>query len=214
MQNSEKHALRTGDGHSGSALSAEFMAELVDSVQRGDKAAATALTEACRGLVVNVAKRFRGKGVSMDDLVAEGCYGVLIAAERFDSSRGTSFTAYASRFVSSRMKAATAAEGKKMRSADERGRNGRSLADGLATDGADTMAADGLPEAMTACLAKLSERERLVLTAVYGFGSRQMTFAEAGEWLGVSRERARQICRKAMRRLRRIARDAGLTDFR
>lgn len=51
-------------------------------------------------------------------------------------------------------------------------------------------------------LAKLDERQRLVLTLRLGLGGGpEMTLAEAGERIGVTRERVRQIEGQALRRI-------------
>ncbi|GAB4222015.1 MAG: hypothetical protein Kow0062_17480 [Acidobacteriota bacterium] len=53
-------------------------------------------------------------------------------------------------------------------------------------------------------LARLPERERVIIANRFGFDGRTpMTFQELGDLLGVSRERARQIEREAIQRLRR-----------
>lgn len=57
---------------------------------------------------------------------------------------------------------------------------------------------DGIQKA----LACISERERNVITAFYGIGQQPMTFAEIGQRYGFTRERARQIRKKALRHLR------------
>lgn len=41
------------------------------------------------GFVVSVARSFAGRGLSLDDLIAEGTLGMLEAARRFDAGRGT-----------------------------------------------------------------------------------------------------------------------------
>ena len=51
-------------------------------------------------------------------------------------------------------------------------------------------------------LSTLPEREERVVRALYGIGRKELTLAEAGRELGVSRERIRQIEWKAMRKLR------------
>lgn len=53
------------------------------------------LVEANLRIVVKLAHEYRGRGVSVDDLVSEGNLGLLEAAERFDPSRGVRFVTYA-----------------------------------------------------------------------------------------------------------------------
>ena len=53
------------------------------------------LVEANLRIVVKLAHEYRGHGVSVDDLVAEGNLGLLEAADRFDPSRGVRFITYA-----------------------------------------------------------------------------------------------------------------------
>ncbi len=51
-------------------------------------------------------------------------------------------------------------------------------------------------------LQKLNERERLIIEAIYGINSPEMTMDEVGIKLGLTRERVRQIKDKALRKLR------------
>ena len=53
------------------------------------------LTEANLRLVINVAKRFTGRGLSFLDLVQEGNLGLMKAAERYDCNKGFKFSTYA-----------------------------------------------------------------------------------------------------------------------
>ena len=47
------------------------------------------------GLAVYCARRFQGRGVGMEDLIAEAEAALLFAASRFDESRGVRFSTYA-----------------------------------------------------------------------------------------------------------------------
>jgi RNA polymerase sigma factor (sigma-70 family) len=49
--------------------------------------------------VTHVARRYRDRGVPLEDLVAEGTVGLIKAARRFDPDNGTRFTTYASFWI-------------------------------------------------------------------------------------------------------------------
>ena len=53
------------------------------------------MIECNQRLVVSVARRFQGRGLDMNDLVAEGIVGLIKGVERFDHRRGFKFSTYA-----------------------------------------------------------------------------------------------------------------------
>jgi RNA polymerase primary sigma factor len=73
--------------------------ELGRRVQGGDPEARDHLVRANLRLVVAVARRYGGRGVALEDLVAEGNLGLIRAVEEFDPSRGTRFGIYATYWI-------------------------------------------------------------------------------------------------------------------
>ena len=59
----------------------------------------------------------------------------------------------------------------------------------------------------------LDDRERNVVTAFYGIGEPEQTFAEIGKRYGYSRERARQIRKKALRHMRSKTKNRSLRTY-
>jgi RNA polymerase primary sigma factor len=72
---------------------------LAKRMERGDREARDRLITANLRLVVYVAKRFRGSGVQLVDLVQEGSLGLIRAVDRFDWRRGYRFSTYATWWI-------------------------------------------------------------------------------------------------------------------
>jgi RNA polymerase primary sigma factor len=80
-------------------LTAEEERELAYRIAEGDAEARDHLVRANLRLVVSLAKPYQGRGLDLQDLVAEGNLGLLRAAEAFDPALGTRFTTYAGYWV-------------------------------------------------------------------------------------------------------------------
>jgi RNA polymerase primary sigma factor len=80
------------------ALPAEEVARLQALVREGTRARQH-LAEANLRLVVSVAKRYNGRGMSFLDLIQEGNIGLLKAVEKFDYSMGYKFSTYATWWI-------------------------------------------------------------------------------------------------------------------
>lgn len=73
--------------------------ELARRVARGDKEARKMMIEANLRLVVNIAKRYTGRGLPLQDLIEEGNIGLIKSVERFRPSRGCKFSTYATYWI-------------------------------------------------------------------------------------------------------------------
>ncbi len=64
-------------------------------VMEGDGDARDLMVKSNLGLVISVAKRFLGRGLSFDDLIMEGNIGLIKAVDRFKPKKGFRFSTYA-----------------------------------------------------------------------------------------------------------------------
>jgi RNA polymerase primary sigma factor len=80
-------------------LSAEQERALAVRVQAGDKVARDHMVRANLRLVVSVAQQYANRGLSLADLIEEGNLGLLNAVSRFDPSRNTRFSTYATFWI-------------------------------------------------------------------------------------------------------------------
>lgn len=67
--------------------------------QRGDEAARKRMIESNLRLVVNIARRYKPRGMSLADLIEEGNLGLMRAVEKFDPERGFRFSTYATWWI-------------------------------------------------------------------------------------------------------------------
>ena len=83
----------------GPFLSQKQESQLIRRLRRGDECARATLISAHMPLVRAVARSYRNKGLSQEDLLQEGYMGLLRAADRFREGLGTRFSSYATWWI-------------------------------------------------------------------------------------------------------------------
>lgn len=68
---------------------------LAKRIKAGDNKASEELINANLKFVISIAKEYQGQGLQLGDLISEGNYGLIKAAQRFDHTRGFRFISYA-----------------------------------------------------------------------------------------------------------------------
>jgi len=160
-------------------------------------------------LVVSIARRHIGRAfgrAELFEIISDGNVSLLRAVEKFDYTRGYKFSTYAS-WAIMRNYARTIPE-----TLYQGGRQHAGNDDFLDTvpdqhePDQDADERENLRKTLDRGLAQLSERERAVIMRHFGLGDDEKpeTLDEIGRRYGVTKERIRQIERKAMKKLREI----------
>jgi RNA polymerase sigma factor (sigma-70 family) len=190
----------------------------------GDRAAIEALISSNFGYLVRSAHDFRGRGLPFQDLVSQGCIGLLKAIRAYRAAKGARFMTYASFWVRKEILAALSAQSHAVhvpRYAREHGstfprilrldvpksaNDNLSLADRLRHPGplpVDAVIESGQTRRLRRHVLGLAPRDQAVLAWRFGLGGQpEQTLNDIAKRLGLSRERVRQIEVGALARLR------------
>jgi len=197
---------------------------LVARASRGERAAVEALISSHLAYVVHIAKEFRGRGLPFEDLISEGCVGLLKAIRRYRPAEGTRFMTYASFWVRKEILAAVSDQPNAVhvpRYARQHGHSSirvlrldtpqqvdgtLSLSERLRDQDplpAETLIDNEQTRRARCEVLRLDPRERTVIACRFGLGGQPpQTLMEVARRLGLSKERVRQIEVSALASLR------------
>ncbi|WP_315362984.1 sigma-70 family RNA polymerase sigma factor [Prevotella jejuni] len=200
--------------------------ELAEKIKIGDAMALEKLTKANLKFVVSLAHQYRNRGLGEDDLISEGNIGMMYAAQRFDGKKGVRFVVFAAPYIRKAMEKAIKEQStlyklpkneknkyEKIRSralsidqpVPVGSNNNFTLQHILENENAkqtdDQLNQDILSNEIQKGLDVLDEREKRIITYIYGLTGSHYTMAEIAEEMGLKRERVRQIRDKALRKL-------------
>jgi RNA polymerase primary sigma factor len=167
-------------------------------------------------LVISIVKKFANPNNTFDDLLSDGIMALIKAVEKFDFERGFRFSTYATQVVRRN------AYRNVMTKQKDRVKIGTSLQD-ADVDLDDRYSATGMsPEIwhmlrskLALLLDKLDRREKFIVRARFSLGGHRkvQTLQKIANSLGVSKERIRQLEKRALDKLRDLASLNELPEF-
>lgn len=96
-------------------LTLEEERKLAQRISKGDNYAREIFIESNLKLVVSIAERYIGRGLSFLDLIQEGNLGLITAVNKYDVSRGLKFSSYATYWIRQAITRAIADKGRNVR---------------------------------------------------------------------------------------------------
>lgn len=193
------------------------LAQEQELIKRADIASRNKLIEANLKFVIQVANKYRGMGLQLEDLIGFGNVGLFEAAEKFDTSKNLKFITFAVWYIRAEIQkalndlsrvvrvpshlTATAEYSTKSISAPVGdGDNKETYADRFLAAESTKSARDktDLKFDLERALSQLKPKQREAITRFYGIGFEyEQCMDQIAEELNVTGERARQLVRQA-----------------
>lgn len=203
-------------------VSREEERKLVKLAKQGDVSAKNRILESNLRFVFNVAKNYKGYGVSLNELISEGNMGLIKAIEKFDLTKEVKFISYAVWWIRQGIQAyiKTKGCGRSVSTVDEESIKAEVTTNDIIDEEDEiinkneTILSNEEDEfnkeikfnqdiVVSKLLSKLEPREKYIIEQYYGLnGEKSKNLEEIGKDLQLSKERVRQIkltCFKTLR---------------
>lgn len=200
-------------------ISREKEKELFKLIKNNNIEAKNELLESHLKFVFNVAKKYKGKGVPLEDLISEGNMGLTKAIEKFDDEKGVKFISYAVWWIRQSIQDCLKKRSTIMINEISEEENVKTVVYDVndvieeeteyvyetTSEYDDVMKElnDSKKIAILGLLKKLPPRGEKIIIRYYGLdGKDEMNLEEIGNELGITKERVRQIKEQCLKILR------------
>ena len=163
--------------------------------------------------VTQVAIKYQGMGIDLEDLIAFGRIGLIEAIDKYDPQRGTRFITCAVWYIRAEIQKSLNELSRTVRVPSHHKIKKGSI--GLDTEESERIALEkeaseldkqDLKHELESILGTLKPREREALTRFYGIGWEYAQFMEQiAEEMGITNERARQLVRRSEESIKRLS---------
>jgi RNA polymerase primary sigma factor len=164
-------------------------------------------------LVISIVKKFANTQCSFDDLLSDGIVALMRAVEKFDYDRGFRFSTYATQVVRRNCyRLVMDRQQERLKITNSVYEPGLDVADDVRSPTMSEGRWSTLRQHLGALLEQLDRREKFIIRARFSLGGhrRVQTLQSLADALGVSKERVRQLEKRAMDKLRLLADDQPL----
>lgn len=204
-------------------LTKEQEKELMKKAKNNDLVAKNKILSSNLKFVFGEAKKYKGRGVPIEDLISEGNLGLIYAFDKFDTSKNVKFFSYAVWWIKAYMNEFIKKTNKKdfyeqeddglmttnvekINEIYDEEDETCNVGDVIMSNEEDMATSEKHMEEkeLTAnLLDKLDDRERQIIEYYFGLnGKKEMKLEEIGEKMNLSKERVRQIKTKSLLKLK------------
>lgn len=182
-------------------LTAQEEKELAIKIKNGDEEALNQLVYHNLRFVVNIAKKYRHRGVPFSDLISEGNMGLIYAAKKFNPDKGVKFITYAVWWIKNSINECIETYNRSnevildqdymINNQSNIEKYYENINEDFENKINDIQSRKDTIDLLMKCL---HEREIKILTLFYGLnGGKEMTLDEVGKEMNLTNERVRQI---------------------
>ena len=167
-------------------------------------------------LVISIVKKFVNPNNVFDDLLSDGIVGLMRAVDKFDYDRGFRFSTYATQVVrrnAYRIVMQKQKERSKVTTSIQE--SGIDVSDAKTESSISIQRWDELRGKLGIMLDNLDRREKFIVRARFSLGGHRsvQTLQRLADKLGVSKERVRQLEKRALDKLRGMVSEAALPEI-